>query len=297
MSSFVARSTIHRWGEWPSPDFIQRKYNIQANWKEDGPGSQWNTKEAPKLDFNENLYEIIEAAEDASPEELKKAYYKVVFKYHPDNKESDAEKELCNRQMMVINHAYKILKDPVSREEYDKKIGISRPKRRSESSSQTKQRKVNYDDISTSPSESSHEEFQSLTGSKFKKMMEEMWSKSPELREQIMKKDGSSRYGQQPLGNDYTSRKDTDYTSTMDIEDEVGDLLYQFGDGSLESMRVSYNFDYTKLFLKLTLAKMIARKIRMKKEEIDKILADDTRDWGEVILPLIVCIFIIMIIV
>lgn len=52
--------------------------------------------------------------------ELKKSYYKVVFKYHPDNKETTEEKELCNKQMMVINGAYRVLKDPITRAQYDK---------------------------------------------------------------------------------------------------------------------------------------------------------------------------------
>ena len=45
----------------------------------------------------------------------------MVFKYHPDNKEGDSAKELANRQMMVINAAYKVLKDVALRSEYDRK--------------------------------------------------------------------------------------------------------------------------------------------------------------------------------
>jgi len=54
--------------------------------------------------------------------ELKKAYYKIVFKYHPDNKITTIDKELSNKQMMVINGAYRVLKDPVLRSEYDKQL-------------------------------------------------------------------------------------------------------------------------------------------------------------------------------
>jgi DnaJ-class molecular chaperone len=43
----------------------------------------------------------------------------MVFKYHPDNKDNEEEKSLCNKQMMVINGAYSILKDPKFREMYD----------------------------------------------------------------------------------------------------------------------------------------------------------------------------------
>jgi len=52
---------------------------------------------------------------------LKKAYYKIVFKYHPDNKVGADAKELCNKQMMVINAAYKVLRDKDLRAAYDEK--------------------------------------------------------------------------------------------------------------------------------------------------------------------------------
>ena len=57
----------------------------------------------------------------ANAKELKKAYYKMVFKYHPDNRkdDNDDEKKLCNQQMMVINNAYRILKEKDLRSKYD----------------------------------------------------------------------------------------------------------------------------------------------------------------------------------
>jgi DnaJ-class molecular chaperone len=45
----------------------------------------------------------------------------MVFKYHPDNKVGEKAKELCNKQMMVINGAYKVLKDQNARNLYDAK--------------------------------------------------------------------------------------------------------------------------------------------------------------------------------
>ena len=89
---------------------------------------KWDSKSAPKLDFNEDFYKVLEVSKTATPEELKKSYYKLVFRYHPDNKRSEEEKVLCNKQMMVINNAYKILKDKSLREQYDikKKTGFYR---------------------------------------------------------------------------------------------------------------------------------------------------------------------------
>jgi curved DNA-binding protein CbpA len=81
----------------------------------------WDPKSAPKLDFNEDFYSILEVDPEIKGKELKKAYYKIVFKYHPDNKEGKEQKDLCNKQMMVINAAYKILKDEDARVAYDRK--------------------------------------------------------------------------------------------------------------------------------------------------------------------------------
>ena len=83
--------------------------------------SEWNTKEAEKLDFTEDFYSVLEVDPSASQADLKRQYYKIVFKYHPDNKVTEKEKALSNKQMMVINAAYKVLKDPDARAKYDMK--------------------------------------------------------------------------------------------------------------------------------------------------------------------------------
>ena len=84
-----------------------------------------NSKDSgvPKLDFNECYYSVIEVDPKSDSKEVKKAYYKMVLQYHPDNKPnlSEEEKVLRNRQMMVINAAYKILKSSTTRRHYDKK--------------------------------------------------------------------------------------------------------------------------------------------------------------------------------
>ena len=79
----------------------------------------WDPKSAPKLDFDEDFYKVLEVPRDIEQKDLKRAYYKMVFKYHPDNKEGDEAKALCNKQMMVINAAYKVLKEPTLRARYD----------------------------------------------------------------------------------------------------------------------------------------------------------------------------------
>jgi len=79
----------------------------------------WDPKAAPKLDFDEDYYSVLEVDVVVSPRDLKKAYFKVVFSYHPDRKSTAADKRLANQQMMVINGAYRVLKTPETRLEYD----------------------------------------------------------------------------------------------------------------------------------------------------------------------------------
>jgi len=62
---------------------------------------------------NKDYYQILGVPKNASAEEIKKAYYKLAHKYHPD-KGGDKEK------MKEINEAYQILSDREKRSQYDK---------------------------------------------------------------------------------------------------------------------------------------------------------------------------------
>lgn len=71
-----------------------------------------------------DYYATLGVKEDASPDEIKKAYRKLARKYHPDiSKEDKAEDKFKD-----VGEAYEVLKDPEKREEYDqlRKYGAGR---------------------------------------------------------------------------------------------------------------------------------------------------------------------------
>ena len=61
-------------------------------------------------------YKALGVASDASAEEIKEAYLKLAFRYHPDRNPGSRE---ATEKMQEINEAYRVLSDPVRRREYD----------------------------------------------------------------------------------------------------------------------------------------------------------------------------------
>lgn len=80
-----------------------------------------------KMESERDHYEVLCTAPDASAEEIKKAYHRLAFQYHPDrNRKSEA----AHKEMEEINEAYAVLSDPIKRREYDlpRGYGIRVPK-------------------------------------------------------------------------------------------------------------------------------------------------------------------------
>jgi len=64
----------------------------------------------------QNLYDVLGVPENASPDEIKKAYRSLAKQYHPDSGNGDEE------AFRNINRAYTVLSSPESRGDYDKTL-------------------------------------------------------------------------------------------------------------------------------------------------------------------------------
>lgn len=67
--------------------------------------------------MNKNPYEVLGVSRDASDADIKKAYHKLVLKYHPDKNPGNKEAE---EKFKEVNNAFDILKDPQKRAAYDR---------------------------------------------------------------------------------------------------------------------------------------------------------------------------------
>ena len=74
-----------------------------------------------------DYYEILGIEPNASAEEIKRAYHRLAFQYHPDRNRKSQE---AHKKMEEINEAYGVLSDSIKRREYDlpRGYGIKVPK-------------------------------------------------------------------------------------------------------------------------------------------------------------------------
>ncbi|RKP37615.1 DnaJ domain-containing protein, partial [Dimargaris cristalligena] len=63
-------------------------------------------------------YEILDVSQQASAEEIKKAYRKASLRWHPDKNMTN--KDVAEEKFKLVSEAYQVLKDEKSRIIYDK---------------------------------------------------------------------------------------------------------------------------------------------------------------------------------
>lgn len=64
---------------------------------------------------NNHYYQELNVQKDASDQEIKAAFRKMAFEYHPDRNKSEQAAD----KMKAVNEAYAVLSDPVKRKQYD----------------------------------------------------------------------------------------------------------------------------------------------------------------------------------
>lgn len=62
-----------------------------------------------------DYYEILQVDDEATQEDIKKSYQQLILKHHPDKNQGNIE------LFIKIDEAYKVLKEPAARKEYDSK--------------------------------------------------------------------------------------------------------------------------------------------------------------------------------
>jgi len=68
------------------------------------------------MQSEQDYYKVLRISPDASAAEIKEAYRKLAFRYHPDRNKSGRG---ASKKMKEINEAYAILSDSIKRREYD----------------------------------------------------------------------------------------------------------------------------------------------------------------------------------
>ncbi|CAN6455317.1 unnamed protein product [Victoria cruziana] len=101
---------------------IANKWKLRAN-----SGSSWGVLKAMSCRARlihctgpafmaRDYYDVLQVSKNASASEIKKAYYVLAKKLHPDTNKDDADAE---RKFQEVQHAYEVLKDDEKRALYD----------------------------------------------------------------------------------------------------------------------------------------------------------------------------------
>ncbi|CAH0383380.1 unnamed protein product [Bemisia tabaci] len=77
------------------------------------PRNQFHTS---KSLLGKDYYDILGIPRNASPQEVKKAYYQLAKKYHPDQNKTDPN---ASKKFQEVSEAYEVLSDDTKRKQYD----------------------------------------------------------------------------------------------------------------------------------------------------------------------------------
>ncbi|TFK22638.1 DnaJ-domain-containing protein [Coprinopsis marcescibilis] len=108
------------------PDFFLDETALLVAWVLASEAETSSAPIKPFFDFEKlNLYEVLGVAQDASKDELKKAYRKMALQHHPDKNPNDSEQ--AHVRFSRVQKAFETLNDSNSRSTYDHDLANPQP--------------------------------------------------------------------------------------------------------------------------------------------------------------------------
>ena len=74
--------------------------------------------------MKQNYYQILGISPETMDKEIRRVYYQLAQKYHPDKARTPEEMKTFEESFALISEAYNVLKDPERRKEYNKTLGL-----------------------------------------------------------------------------------------------------------------------------------------------------------------------------
>ena len=86
-----------------------------------------------------NFYELLGVAQDSTPQQLKDGYRRQAMQWHPDRHEGMSAKVEAHLRFKQIAGAYRTLRDPQAREQYDRELALQQQQQTGAQSSQSEE--------------------------------------------------------------------------------------------------------------------------------------------------------------
>lgn len=112
---YLEREFWKRWNEYKSGN-----YDFDEVFEEESEEKQ--AQESKIFDTAKNYYDVLQVSKNATIEQIKKQFRKLILQYHPDRNKSPEANEIC----IDLYEAYETLSDPDKRAQYDEYVYSNR---------------------------------------------------------------------------------------------------------------------------------------------------------------------------
>ncbi|CAH1443929.1 uncharacterized protein LOC111913410 [Lactuca sativa] len=105
-----------RWDELEG-DFMHHNDEQEPQQQDQQDSSYLNFDTLSLISKPKDYYRILEVDYEATEEEIRSNYIRLALKWHPDKQKGE---DSATSRFQEINEAYKVLSDPIRKQEYDK---------------------------------------------------------------------------------------------------------------------------------------------------------------------------------